>query len=51
MNMTGQRNVKTVQVYADMANKELINPTTNRTSKETLLLNEEQKYIAELFDF
>lgn len=34
MNMTGQRNVKTVQVYADMANKELLNQNLERRLEE-----------------
>jgi transposase len=42
---------KAIEIAKSIYSINIINPTTNRASKQTLLLNEEQKYLAELFGF
>ena len=42
---------KAIEIAKSIYSVNIINPATNRASKQTLLLNEEQKYLAELFNF
>jgi len=40
-----------IEIAKTIYSVNITNPTTNLTSKETLFLNDEQKYLAELFEF
>ena len=42
---------KAIEIAKSIYSVNIINPATNRASKQTLFLNEEQKYLAELFNF
>ena len=42
---------KAIEIAKSIYSIDITNPITNKTSKETLLLNEEQKLLAKLFDF